>query len=983
MAWLVGGLVLLASTAHAVVPRGTGTGARSPRIPAEHLTALPAAGVTKPLRAYRQIRFAPRPSAAWQQLVARGGTWQAAWDTATGVPSRIWGSGLPAPGASASAAVAEAFARRFLADHLALLAPGAAPGDFELVSNHDDGDQRSLGFVQRAGGRRVVGGQVSFRFKRDRLFVIGSEALPHVAYAQPRARLARAALARRATDLLRRELDLAEAPVTLPAPGDEVVLPLVGDDAVLGYRLAATAMIDGGVDGRYLAYLDPATGDVLAVHQQNSYATGTVRYRGVERYPGRGRVDLPASRTNVRVGGTPRQTSAAGAVTWTPDVAQTITTSVAGALVTIVNKADEGALASAELTLAPGGQAVWDASAVAEDDAQIVTFLGAAIAKDYARTFDPQLPKYDEPLVANVNIAQACNAFFDGKTINFFQSSMNCENTGLIADVIYHEYGHALHALQIIQGVGAFDGAMSEGAADFLSASITGDPAMGRGFRKNDDPLRHLDPPNEERRWPEHIAEIHQTGLIYGGTFWDLRKALIAALGEEAGIAVVNKLYLATMRRAVSIPTSMIEALAADDDDGDLSNGTPHECIIREAYGRHGLRTATGAVRAPGALDENALATLVYIDVTGLSERCASDEVTEVTLSWRPSQTNQPLAGVAQMKPLAFGRYYAQLPLALDEVVYYVARVRFRDGTILTLADNYADPYYATYQGTTIPLYCTDFETADPFAEGWTQGGTEGVVPQWEWGAPVGVGTDPGAAYSGTRVLGQNLGGAYKHNARSWVRLPRIDVGAWSDVRLQYRRWLAVEDSHFDKARVTVNGERAWFNFTADRGDSSATHHIDREWRFHDVSVSGYGHGHTLDIAFDLHTDAGLALGGWTLDDVCVVANVKSVCGDGVKSLTEQCDEGAANSNEPNAACRTWCKRAACGDGIVDDGEQCDAGGGGDDACTADCQEVELPTLGGCCSSSRGAAGSIVLGVLVAFAGLGRAGRRRLTGRGR
>ena len=40
-------------------------------------------------------------------------------------------------------------------------------------------------FVQRANGMIVVGGQVSFRFKHDRLFVIGSEALPNVTFAMP------------------------------------------------------------------------------------------------------------------------------------------------------------------------------------------------------------------------------------------------------------------------------------------------------------------------------------------------------------------------------------------------------------------------------------------------------------------------------------------------------------------------------------------------------------------------------------------------------------------------------------------------------------------------------------------------------------------------------------------------------------------------------------------------------------------------------
>src|SRR5688572_14864513 len=128
-ALVVGSLVLATATVHAVAPR------QGRRIAAEELTAMPAAG-TKPLRAQRMLRAAPQPTAAWHRFAqATGGGWRAAWDTATRVPSRIWGPGLPAPGAMASPAIAEQHARRLLAEHIALLAPGAAASDFVLVSN--------------------------------------------------------------------------------------------------------------------------------------------------------------------------------------------------------------------------------------------------------------------------------------------------------------------------------------------------------------------------------------------------------------------------------------------------------------------------------------------------------------------------------------------------------------------------------------------------------------------------------------------------------------------------------------------------------------------------------------------------------------------------------------------------------------------------------------------------------------------------------
>jgi hypothetical protein len=73
-----------------------------------------------------------------------------------------------------------------------------------------------------------------------------------------------------------------------------------------------------------------------------------------------------------------------------------------------------------------------------------------------------------------------------------------------------------------------------------------------------------------------------------------------------------------------------------------------------------------------------------------------------------------------------------------------------------------------------------------------------------------------------------------------------------------------------------------------------------------------------------------------------------TICGDGDKSTSEECDDGTANSNSPNAGCRTNCMLPACGDGVVDDGEGCDIvridGSDeylNDEICCPDCQ---LPT---------------------------------------
>jgi hypothetical protein len=57
--------------------------------------------------------------------------------------------------------------------------------------------------------------------------------------------------------------------------------------------------------------------------------------------------------------------------------------------------------------------------------------------------------------------------------------------------------------------------------------------------------------------------------------------------------------------------------------------------------------------------------------------------------------------------------------------------------------------------------------------------------------------------------MAMRLDGEYNAKQRAWLAAPPIDVGQYSDVRVQYRRWLAVEDSHFDTAMITANDKKA------------------------------------------------------------------------------------------------------------------------------------------------------------------------------
>src|SRR5262249_30094620 len=151
-------------------------------------------------------------------------------------------------------------------------------------------------------------------------------------------------------------------------------------------------------------------------------------------------------------------------------------------------------------------------------------FIATQTAKRWVKGVDPAFTWADGSSSAQVNVNQTCNANSDGNNTHFFRAGMdssgqlNCGNTGRITDVIYHETGHSIHNHTIIPGVGSeADGSLGEGQADYVAMTITNDHGMGRGFFLDDTPLRDPDPPDYEFKWPDDVAEIHDTGRIFGG----------------------------------------------------------------------------------------------------------------------------------------------------------------------------------------------------------------------------------------------------------------------------------------------------------------------------------------------------------------------------------------------------------------------------------------------------------------------------------
>jgi cysteine-rich repeat protein len=831
---------------------------------------------------------------------ARAGSWRMLRDRDTGVIVRMWGGAIPTPGAEGDPSIAERAARSFVAAHD--LAPGARDTDLVVIANQRDGTLRTVAFQQLAGGMRVVGGQVHVVFARDRLIAAGSEALPHVRVAVPRA--GRASLVRART-WLRDGL----GPVVVRATGERVVLPIVRGRGEVAYHVADVAEASGIGPERWDVYVAP-DGAPLARVRRGARATATLRFDVPERHPASTRAPVPAARASLVADATPTATDDVGVFGWAGEAPASVTVTATGSLARVI---DAGGLAAVQATAPPGG--VIDASLADDErgDAQLTAYAWAMLGKAHARRMHPTLAWLDGTLELHVNLAGDCNAMSTGDSLHFFRRSAECENTARLADVVLHELAHSLHFQSIIPGAGAFDAAMSEGLADFFAAHVTGDPGVGRGMRFDDTPVRELDPPGFERVFPDDVSGIpHTTGLILAGALWDLRSALIAELGAAEATAVLERIFVGILQRAADLPTSYPAALLADDDDGDLGNGTPHECAIEAAFGRHGLVPgfATTTLAPPVVTGRE-----IAVTVTTPATPCPRPRVSRMTLAWHTGDGSPDELALTA----AGDTWTATLPLQpAGTVVRYALEAELDDGTLVRFPDNPADPEYQLFFGPATTLWCERLDADPP----WPRSG-------WEWATPFGRAGDAPAPFTGVRILGTNItgDGRYAAGTTATLEVPAFDASGYERVHLQFRRWLTAEAG--DRAAVTADGEVVW-------SSSDELDHVDREWRLVDIPLPART---DLRLAWTLAADAEGQLGGWNVDDICVVA---------------------------------LGRRATCGDGLVDIGESCDDGNTADgDGCSAAC-ELEG---GGCCSGSDGT-GSLLLG-LATLLGLRRRPRFR------
>jgi hypothetical protein len=188
-------------------------------------------------------------------------------------------------------------------------------------------------------------------------------------------------------------------------------------------------------------------------------------------------------------------------------------------------------------------------------------------------------------IVPTVNIAQTCNAYYSGNTINFYQAGGGCSNTAN-ATVIAHEWGHGLD--DQYGGISNNPGqGLSEGWGDIIGMYLVDSHLLGSGFNTAGVPLR--DGNNTTQYGTQ--SEVHAAGESWMGFAWKLRDHLATTLASRpAAIALTNDIVIGSIvANATDQPGAVMEVFIADDNDGNLANGTPHSPDLIWACNQHSL----------------------------------------------------------------------------------------------------------------------------------------------------------------------------------------------------------------------------------------------------------------------------------------------------------------------------------------------------------------------------------------------------------
>lgn len=344
--------------------------------------------------------------------------------------------------------------------------------------------------------------------------------------------------------------------------------------------------------------------ETLVYHTHHGVVTGT--YWSTSPLAGTGSVTLADLR--VDRGGDNVLTGAEGLYEFPSGTGSaTITSTLRGSFAAVQNAA--GAVMTTTATGTPASAIDLNyGGASTPDFAQVSAFYWTSFAHRLAGLAQTELAS----LTTRVNIAQSCNAYWNGNSINFFQAGGSCPNTAY-SDVVLHEFGHGVDA---VKG-GIVDGGYSEGFGDALAVLGTRQACLGRDFLGAGTCLR---PATDVILWPPAPGEdVHAIGRRYAGFVWELVQQLAKTYGTNGAFDIATQLVLAANAANPSnIPDAVHLAFVADDTDGNLATCSPHFWELASAADSRRIPRPPDCA-APVALSPGATAQFPWVPGKTLS----------------------------------------------------------------------------------------------------------------------------------------------------------------------------------------------------------------------------------------------------------------------------------------------------------------------------------------------------------------------------
>jgi hypothetical protein len=414
--------------------------------------------------------------------------------------------------------------------------------------------------------------------------------------------------------------------------------------------------------GTWEVLVDAGTGEVVSFQDVNDYTTEQIR-GGV--YPLTSTEICPTPQTcGTMQSGWPMPfadtglaspnnfTNSAGNFQWTSG---TVTTTLTGRFIDIVDTCGAISNSSTTGTLDLGGvngqhdctSAGGSAGNTASSRSSYYELNKIA---ELARGWLPTNTWLQSRMVSRVNLNQTCNAYWNGSAVSFFRSGGGCRNTGELAGVFDHEWGHGLDDNDANGSLSNTSEAYADIAAIYrLQASCVGHgffwtnnrgcgmTADGTGFNSNEaqtgaahcdldcSGVRDADWDKHANHTPDTPAnfvcpsclsssgpcgrQVHCSAAPPRQAAWDLvaRDLPAAGFSSQSSFIIGNRLfYLGSgnigLWYACTCPSTSngcgatnayMQWLAADDTNGSVADGTPHMTSIFAAFDRHGIACAT------------------------------------------------------------------------------------------------------------------------------------------------------------------------------------------------------------------------------------------------------------------------------------------------------------------------------------------------------------------------------------------------------